>query len=757
MIKLKRISIRMPWIIPVSLCMLAVMLMFGCSSRSGEEFTGAYTKLINEMTQDDRIARLDVPSSSIITSYDRTGGNDDCNNYIRKGPKGWWVIADLQGPGYISRFWVTGVEPSHRLRMYFDNEKRSRLDISLGEYFGEKEQFCWYSFVPVPYSKRLIVMVEEGPADPKGWPKLFYQINYNCLSNEADVVSFPRKLTAVDRDIIKSVRDKWEKENVPNNTKDKQILIFDKVLEPGQTVTCDPIRGTAMINSLRITPDLSAVKSALTRSRVLRDIVLRISWDQADFSSVEVPLSDFFGSMWRPVRFDSMFFGMEGNAFISRFPMPFRSLARISFENQGEETVSLKTEIGVKSVNVWDDQWGYFHAGWRRTGPELVGNPHPIVHLEGDGKYIGCILGVKSEDKSFWILEGDETIRIDNEVLPGWKGTGLEDYFNGGWYYQNPLARPLHGLLYKTPFSTIQYRFHVNDSVVFRNSIDMEFERGPNHASKGWMESVAYYYMRKPAKAYSDIGSAQLRRPSSSPFAPATIMTDLINLERFNDFQGAYNRIDEFMEEHPDFFAGPILRLRQIAYEEKILGFNKVKEKYEEFIKKCADKTAIAEAKRLLWYHSDPRNALLGVYCNARTKVFIDGQQLAEVDHPEHMFVRPLVLNQGKHVLAVESKWSRSLPWVQICLRTQQGDVVTSPDWKWTRSQHDNWQNLNYDDSSWEEYGRAGCKGPPEIPFVRVIPNAFVGMQSRAIGIRTRRWGEDKYTVFFRKEFEILP
>ena len=98
-------------------------------------------------------------------------------------------------------------------------------------------------------------------------------------------------------------------------------------------------------------------------------------------------------------------------------------------------------------------------------------------------------------------VKGD--LRIDGAAVPQWKGTGLEDYFNCGWYYRNPLARPLHGLLFKAPFRTVQYRLHLNDAVLFDRSIDVRFERGPDNASNGWLESVGYYYMRTPVAAGS--------------------------------------------------------------------------------------------------------------------------------------------------------------------------------------------------------------------------------------------------------------
>jgi hypothetical protein len=42
----------------------------------------------------------------------------------------------------------------------------------------------------------------------------------------------------------------------------------------------------------------------------------------------------------------------------------------------------------------------------------------------------------------------------------------------------------------------------------------------------------------------------------------------------------------------------------------------------------------------------------------------------------------------------------------------------------------------DFDDREWAEAGGTGVKGPPEEPYVRVEPDPWVGMQSRAIGLR---------------------
>ena len=84
-----------------------------------------WAELVSQLGDFDRMARLDVLSSPLLSSYDPTGGNNDYNTYLRKSDTpGWVVIADLKGPGYVSRFWFTSADENQNIRFTFDGEKQ---------------------------------------------------------------------------------------------------------------------------------------------------------------------------------------------------------------------------------------------------------------------------------------------------------------------------------------------------------------------------------------------------------------------------------------------------------------------------------------------------------------------------------------------------------------------------------------------------------------------------------------------------------
>ena len=748
------------------LFIVSSLLWQGCS-RDPVPYTETWHDLIAELLDTDRVARLDTLSARMVSSSDPTGGNQDFNQYIRKGPPGWWVIADLEGPGYLSRFWFTGAEdPSHRVRFYFDGEAEPRIDMTIGEFCGGQdpflpplavnENYCWYNLIPIPYEKGVVIMVEEGGFKQGNWPRIFYQINYHDLPDGRNIASFPEQIEDDDRAFIAKVREAWRRGDFHPAPDTVASRSEERTVAAGERVSIELPEGPGILRRLAVTPGFDALPSAVAREALLREVVLNLYWEETDAPSVSVPLGDFFGAFWRRNRYETLYVGAREDTFFAQFPMPYERHARLELVNESDNAVRVLVEAEVEQREAFPEEWGYFHAAWQRTTPADVGRPHVTLAKSGTGKFVGCMLAVTSADRSWWILEADESIRVDRERTPGWQGTGLEDYFNGGWYYQNAIVRLLAGIPFKMPFRVLQYRFHLMDPVHFSESIDVEFERGPDHHSRGWMESVAYYYMDRPTEAASDLLSVAERAPPDDGLGQGTAMTEINNMERIGDYRGASDFIDYFLERYPDFPLSEELRLRQIAYIEHRHGFETARPLYEAFREEATSELAIEQLDNLLWFHEDPSHALLSAFCNMRTAVFLNGRPIAAVESPEQMSVFRVQVQPGKNVLALQSRYHPYPGWVQAYLRTHYGDVYTTPDWRWRYAPRGNWTQPGFDDSGWEKIGGTGAKGPPEVPYIWVVPHAYVNMQSIAVGVRpSEDWVDRSQLAAFRKSFEL--
>jgi hypothetical protein len=246
---------------------------------------------------------------------------------------------------------------------------------------------------------------------------------------------------------------------------------------------------------------------------LLRKLILRMYWDGSAFPSVQSPLGDFFGVGHCEYRqWASRFLGMSSGGFYSYFPMPFQAV-RIEVENLHE---SMEAQIFANIT--WDRvarigaEAGRFHCSYRQqenAGPD----PVEILRASGRGHYVGCCVSLQGRDLNYLsFLEAPEYIFIDAQEGddPVIVGTGMEDYFNGGWYFRDQeFCAPLHGVSLKDSLRSMvsMYRFHEYDAVAFTENIRFEFRNPwkPERLKPFRSSATAYWYQDKPTALFSDL------------------------------------------------------------------------------------------------------------------------------------------------------------------------------------------------------------------------------------------------------------
>src|SRR5699024_2623701 len=70
-----------------------------------------------------------------------------------------------------------------------------------------------------------------------------------------------------------------------------------------------------------------------------------------------------------------------------------------------------------------------------------------LYTAQGAGKVVGLSARYRANGLANpAYLEGDERAAFDGAITPSWYGTGLEDFFDGGFYFdRGAFARPLAG------------------------------------------------------------------------------------------------------------------------------------------------------------------------------------------------------------------------------------------------------------------------------------------------------------------------
>jgi hypothetical protein len=230
-------------------------------------------------------------------------------------------------------------------------------------------------------------------------------------------------------------------------------------------------------------------------------------WDDEKEPSVEAPLGDFFGvGFGKYVHYTSFYLGISSGGFYSYFPMPFYKRAKIEIKN--DSTVSLPAfyfHINYYKVKKLKDNLGTFHAKFRIEKVKENKN-YLILSAKGKGIYVGTVLSMRGTKGNLEFLEGDEMFYVDGETFPSIHGTGTEDYFNSGWYYnKGTYSAPFHGLTIKDGKKGIisTYRFHILDAIPFQKEIKVTIEHGTENKEKGIYSSVAYWYQKEPHFEFS--------------------------------------------------------------------------------------------------------------------------------------------------------------------------------------------------------------------------------------------------------------
>jgi hypothetical protein len=741
---------------------VACLLLASCSK---PEATPAHARpwraFVSDLTNVAAMANLDVPGTKLLSTYDPAGGNDDFSRFAGNSKEpGWVVIADLKGPGCVRRFWTTGEDPGHRFKLYFDGEKEPRISGDIDTVFGGKVPFtsplahylnlCWYSYVPLTYQKSLRIETEAPPTHPLWGPRrLFYQLNVETFTNGIAVESFPRTLSAEDTAAIEAVAKAWlASVEWPTAAMDPAAA---RQVAPGTTQVVFEAKGPATITSLdlHIEPADPSTWTQVDKEFLLQDTLLQVSYDDERLPSIEVPLGDFFGNAWRQRDYGSLLLGANSNLFHSAMPMPFASSIRIEVVNGANKPLAASASVTLAQKRAETD--GYLHAVWNRSGPQ-PGTPHVFADFEGRGKFVGAYLGVTGQENSWWILEGDEVMFIDGEGQPSWHGTGLEDYFNGGWYYRGAAFAALHGIMDRSPIRTAQYRHQLVDPVRFDRSFHMEIERGDQNVSVGHFRSVAYAYLDKPRPA-KPAPPRDERRAEESVYARQTTMIQLFELERMNNFRKAYDLLAEYQERYPQAPENGLFKLRQLEYR-RLQGLQVGTEEYRPFVDGVFGPQAAEEAALLTWFYEDPSRAIVGAYANGEEKLYLNGKDIVTADHPFKLFTAKAELTPGAQLLTGRLTWRRDGAWFMAGVRTHNGFVGSGPDTEATRTAPAAWASDPSPLATWSNLPiREIHRGVPDAPMVGGIPNAMVLMQSKAYPLSAPDWAYYRDTVYYRIKF----
>lgn len=298
-------------------------------------------------------------------------------------------------------------------------------------------------------------------------------------------------------------------------------------IAPGQTLTLADIHGAGRFTHLWCT-------IAAEDPDHLRQLVLRMYWDDSPTPAVECPIGDFFAQgPGKYVEYRSAPVSVGGQMALNCYwPMPFRRHAFVTVTNEGSKRIyAFYYNFDYRLQKRADRDTMYFHTQYRNFFPAPVGHPLTICDVKGSGHFVGTVVTVLANSDGWW-GEGNDMWTIDGAAKPTITGTGSEDYFCGAWDFGHAFQTPYFGVTYydnpekggeKRGINNTVYRWHIQDPVVFSSSLLFQLEHGSgggNEDRKPFTNNyttVGLYYVDHPQADIPAINRLADRIPTLIP------------------------------------------------------------------------------------------------------------------------------------------------------------------------------------------------------------------------------------------------
>jgi hypothetical protein len=273
-----------------------------------------------------------------------------------------------------------------------------------------------------------------------------------------------------------------------------------RMIKPGDTVQLCNIEGPAVIRHIWITT--TGIPSNL------RSMVIRAYWEDQEHPSIECPLGDFMGFAHGKVKpYCSAVHSVGERAGMNIWlPMPFAKRARFTLTNDGKRGQPVYYQIDYTLNDELPADFGRLHVLFRRENPTVLKKDFEILPKRMQkGRFIGCVLGIRSLELEAWWGEGEIKFYMDGDVeFPTICGTGSEDYVGLSWgTQQTPFLYNGCSLNDEKEGYVSMYRWHLPDPIYWKKDCRITIQqiggkRGLYERQDDW-SGAAFWYEPVPS------------------------------------------------------------------------------------------------------------------------------------------------------------------------------------------------------------------------------------------------------------------
>lgn len=472
-------------------------------------------------------------SAHMASSYDREGGNRDDRGFLRE-EGGWYVIAEMPGPGAITRIW--SASPSGLIRFYIDQGSAPKIQIDFPDLFSGKvkpfvspfvhaadsREGAHWSYIPIPFSRFCKVAVQQPG---------YYQIEYIAFPAEARMIPFEFPFSKKDEKRLSDVGKRFKVSNdIPFHLgAQTEEYSISHPIAAGERILLTTMEGPAIVRGFRMQWQGGKEEEG-------RNLMLRWYWDGERQPAVSVPLYDFFGG-----GVQTLALGRESSGWwYCYFPMPFEKMAYLEIENSSEQdSYELDLLLDLQRKVKLPANLRRFHAYWRRDNDttvrhidwnaerrELIGRSDEnfiAFSTTGPGHLIG------------WGLQATPFAESD-VMIPISPFTPHTSFFGTGHYGFFDLAGefltaswPVSGSIKKNGGRDFLFRSFIPAAIGFENEILVTLEHGSGNTLRKDYASTVYWYQENSTTA-----SSPILPPGSRRFRTFDLQQPLLEIENRN-------------------------------------------------------------------------------------------------------------------------------------------------------------------------------------------------------------------------------
>lgn len=473
---------------------------------------------VSKLSEQSLLRRLTVPAAQLAplpggasvderSSHDLTGGNVDGGSYndalgrtellpptYVRTEDGAYVLADEPGPGCLVRVWMTGDtnqvqgDPGSfgNLELYFDGSSTPAVNEPADHFFsGNDPRFPRplvnnyldssggnYSYVPFCFAHHLQVRVTGALSTSSN----YFQLTFLHAPAGTPVESFDGGGT--DAAVTAAAR----LDHLGSAPASPPTRSESGTLGPGASVSLPTLKGPGTVRYVQVSVSPFDITT-------LHALALKVQVDGSSEPQIEVPLADVFGDGLEVRPISSLDFGMNPATQTGYLTLP------IPYSRDAKILVTSSTRSAAVAVRAWNTPGS--STSERLYGQQLVtqtrlGQDFPVLHAAGSGHLASYVMDVSDPDTPLsgesggqWFMEGDERVYVNGLRSPSIYGTGTEDEFDGGYYFnQGPFTLPFNGAGPLGTTSATQggtqsaYRIYGDDGVIWSNALDLGQQAG---------------------------------------------------------------------------------------------------------------------------------------------------------------------------------------------------------------------------------------------------------------------------------------